>query len=387
MNFDFVSNFGAMGWGVLGYVVPFLFVLTIVVFFHELGHFLIARWCGVKVLTFSIGFGRELAGFNDRHGTRWKISAIPLGGYVKFFGDENAASVPDQAAIEQMTEAERKVSFVHQKVGPRAAIVVAGPLANFLLAIVIFAGLFMIYGKQSTAARVDSVQPESAAAAAGFQSGDLVLTIDGRAVESFSDMQRIVSTSAGETLTIVVERGGSQVTLKAMPALKEVKDSFGNVHRIGVLGISRSLAPDDVKFQPVPPLKAVGLGVQETWFVIEQTMSYIGRVVVGRQSADQLGGPIRIAQVSGQVASAGFSALMHLAAVLSVSIGLLNLFPVPLLDGGHLLFYGIEALRGRPLSERAQEMGFRIGLAIVVMLMIFATFNDIVHIASQWTAS
>jgi regulator of sigma E protease len=185
----------------------------------------------------------------------------------------------------------------------------------------------------------------------------------------------------------VVERGGSQVTLKAMPALKEVKDSFGNVHRIGVLGISRSLAPDDVKFQPVPPLKAVGLGVQETWFVIEQTMSYIGRVVVGRQSADQLGGPIRIAQVSGQVASAGFSALMHLAAVLSVSIGLLNLFPVPLLDGGHLLFYGIEALRGRPLSERAQEMGFRIGLAIVVMLMIFATFNDIVHIASQWTAS
>jgi regulator of sigma E protease len=387
MNFDFVSNFGAMGWGVLGYVVPFLFVLTIVVFFHELGHFLIARWCGVKVLTFSIGFGRELAGFNDRHGTRWKISAIPLGGYVKFFGDENAASVPDQAAIEQMTEAERKVSFVHQKVGPRAAIVVAGPLANFLLAIVIFAGLFMIYGKQSTAARVDSVQPESAAAAAGFQSGDLVLTIDGRAVDSFSDMQRIVSTSAGETLTIVVERGGSQVTLKAMPALKEVKDSFGNVHRIGVLGISRSLAPDDVKFQPVPPLKAVGLGVQETWFVIEQTMSYIGRVVAGRQSADQLGGPIRIAQVSGQVASAGFSALMHLAAVLSVSIGLLNLFPVPLLDGGHLLFYGIEALRGRPLSDRAQEMGFRIGLAIVVMLMIFATFNDIVHIASQWTAS
>jgi regulator of sigma E protease len=387
MNFDFMSNFGAMGWGILGYVVPFLFVLTIVVFFHELGHFLIARWCGVKVLTFSIGFGRELVGFDDRYGTRWKISAIPLGGYVKFFGDENAASVPDQAALEQMTEAERRVSFVHQNVARRAAIVVAGPLANFLLAIVIFAGLFMIYGKQSTAARVDSVQPDSAAAAAGFQPSDLVLTIDGRAVESFSDMQRIVSTSAGETLTIVVERGGSLVTLKAMPALKEVKDSFGNVHRIGVLGISRSLAPDDVKFQPVPPLKAIGLGVQETWFVIDQTMSYIGRVVAGRQSADQLGGPIRIAQVSGQVASAGFSALMHLAAVLSVSIGLLNLFPVPLLDGGHLLFYAIEAVRGRPLSDRAQEMGFRIGLAIVVMLMIFATFNDIVHIASQWTAS
>jgi regulator of sigma E protease len=387
MSFNFLSNFGALGWGVLGYVIPFLFVLTIVVFFHELGHFLVARWCGVKVITFSIGFGPELFGFNDRHGTRWKLAAIPLGGYVKFFGDENAASVPDQAALATMTDTERKVSFVHQKVAPRAAIVVAGPLANFLLAIVIFAGLFMLFGKQSTAARVDAIQADSAAAAAGFQAGDLVLSIDGRTIDSFSDMQRIVSINAGETLTIVVERGEAQITLKAVPALKEVKDSLGNTNRIGVLGISRSLAPDDVKFQPVGPLRAVGLGVQETWFVIDQTLTYIGRVVVGRQAADQLGGPIRIAQVSGQVASLGFSALMHLAAVLSVSIGLLNLFPVPLLDGGHLLFYAIEATRGRPLSERAQEMGFRIGLAMVVMLMIFATYNDIVHLVAQWAAS
>ena len=387
MSFSFLSNFGAVGWGVLGYVIPFLFVLTIVVFFHELGHFVVARWCGVKVLTFSIGFGRELLGFNDRHATRWKISAIPLGGYVKFFGDDNAASVPDQSALSSMTEAERQVSFVHQNVAKRSAIVVAGPLANFLLAVAIFASLFMIYGKQSTAARVDTIQAGSAAEAAGFKPGDLVLAINGRPVESFSDMQRFVSTSAGETLSILVERGGEQLTLKAMPALKEVKDSFGNVHRIGVLGISRSLAPDDLKHQPVGPLKALGLGGQETWFVIERTLSYIGGVFSGREAADQLGGPIRIAQVSGQVASAGFPALMHLAAVLSVSIGLLNLFPVPLLDGGHLLFYAIEAVRGRPLSERAQEMGFRIGLAIVVMLMIFATFNDIVHIASQWTAS
>jgi regulator of sigma E protease len=387
MSFDFMSGISAIGGGILGYIVPFLFVLTIVVFFHELGHFLIARLCGVKVLTFSIGFGPELLGFNDRHGTRWKVSAIPLGGYVKFFGDENAASVPDQAAISNMTQAEREVSFVHQSVGERAAVVVAGPLANFVLAIAIFAGLFMFFGKQSTLARVDAIQPESAAAAAGFQPGDVVLSIDGRAIESFAEMQRIVSTSAGETLTLVVDRGGQQVTLKAVPALKEVKDSFGNVHRMGVLGISRSLAPDDVKFEPVGPLKAVTLGFQETWFVIDRTMSYLGGVIAGREAADQLGGPIRIAQVSGQVATAGFSALMHLAAVLSVSIGLLNLFPVPLLDGGHLLFYAIEAVRGRPLSDRAQEYGFRIGLAIVVMLMIFATFNDIVHIAAQWTAS
>jgi regulator of sigma E protease len=387
MSFDFMSSIGALGGGILGYIVPFLFVLTIVVFFHELGHFLVARWCGVKVLTFSIGFGPELFGFNDRHGTRWKLSAIPLGGYVKFFGDENAASVPDQAAISQMTEEERRVSFVHQSVGKRAAIVVAGPLANFVLAIMIFAGLFMIYGKQNTLARVDTIQPESAAAAAGFQPGDIVLSINGRPIESFAEMQRIVSTSASEPLTVVVDRGGQKVTLKAVPALKEVKDNFGNVHRIGVLGISRSLAPDDVKFEPVNPIRAVGLGAKETWFVIERTMSYLGGVIAGREAADQLGGPIRIAQVSGQVATAGFSALMHLAAVLSVSIGLLNLFPVPLLDGGHLLFYAIEAIRGRPLSERTQEYGFRIGLAIVVMLMIFATFNDIVHIASQWTAS
>ena len=208
MGSSFMSSVSTLSWGVVGYLIPFLFVLTVVVFFHELGHFLVARWNGVRVLVFSIGFGPELFGFNDRHGTRWKLSAIPLGGYVKFFGDENAASVPDHEAAAAMNSAERKQSFVHQPIGPRAAIVAAGPLANFILAIAIFASLFMLFGKQSTAARVESVQPESAAAAAGFQPGDLVLSIDGRPIESFSEMQRIVSTSAGETLTIEVDRGG-----------------------------------------------------------------------------------------------------------------------------------------------------------------------------------
>jgi regulator of sigma E protease len=387
MSFNFLSGINALGSGVLGVLIPFLFVLTLVVFFHELGHFLVARWAGVRVLVFSIGFGPELFGFNDRHGTRWKVSAVPLGGYVKFFGDDNAASVPDQAAIAAMSEEERRISFVHQPVGPRAAIVAAGPFANFVLAIVIFAALFMIFGKPSTSPRVDAVQPGSAAAAAGFQPGDLVLSIDGKAIDSFSDMQQIVSTSAGETLVFEVERGGTRVTLKATPALKEIKDRFGNVIRQGQLGITRSPAPDDTHFQPVGPLKAVELGVQRTWFVVERTLSYIGGVVSGREAADQLGGPIRIAQVSGQVATEGLPSLFSLAAVLSVSIGLLNLFPVPLLDGGHLLFYAIEAVRGKPLSERAQEVGFRIGLAIVVMLMIFATYNDILHLAAQWTAS
>jgi regulator of sigma E protease len=380
---DIMGALGTFGGNLAGYIVPFLFVLTIVVFFHELGHFLVARRCGVKVLTFSIGFGPEILGFFDRYGTRWKISAVPLGGYVKFFGDENPASVPDQETVAQMTEAEKAVSFVHQRVSPRAAVVAAGPIANFILAIAIFAGIFMLYGKQTTSARVDTVQTASAAEAAGFKPGDLVTAIDGGKIDSFADMQRIVSISAGETLTIEVDRGGAHVVLKATPQLKELKDNFGNVHRLGVLGISRSMAPGDIKTQKLSPPQALLAGVQETWFVVDRTLSYIGGVVVGREAADELGGPIRIAQVSGQVASAGFVALIHLTAVLSVSIGLLNLFPIPLLDGGHLLFYAIEAIRGRPLSERAQEVGFRIGLAIVVVLMLFATFNDILHLATS----
>jgi regulator of sigma E protease len=383
MSFDFLGGMSAFGGGLIGYVVPFLFVLTIVVFFHELGHFLIARLCGIKVITFSIGFGPEIVGFNDRYGTRWKISAVPLGGYVKFFGDDNAASVPDRDAASGMTEAEKNDSFQFKPVGSRAAVVAAGPIANFILAIAIFAIVFMIVGKQTTTARVDAIQPNSAAQAAGFQPGDLVTSINGNPIANFSEMQRIVSISAGEPIRVEVERGGVPVTLNATPELKELKDNFGNVHRLGVLGISRSMAPGDIKTEKAGPLQAVVMGVQETWFVVDRTISYIGGVFTGRESADQLGGPIRIAQVSGQVATAGFTALIHLTAVLSVSIGLLNLFPIPLLDGGHLLFYGIEAARGRPLSERAQEVGFRIGLAIVVVLMIFATFNDILHLAAS----
>ena len=383
MESYFLSHVHALGGGLVGYVIPFVFVLSLVVFFHELGHFLVARWCGVRIMVFSIGFGPEIVGFDDRYGTRWKISAIPLGGFVKFFGDDNAASVPDTARIAAMDAQERAQSFAFQPVYKRAAIVVAGPLANFILAIVIFAGVFMLYGKQTMSARVDSVLPDSAAAAAGFKPGDLVVAIDGRPIDNFAEMQRIVSASAGETLTITVDRGGVQQVLKATPALKEVKDNFGNVQRIGVLGISRSMAPEDLKLHPVSPPQAVWMSVQETWSVIDRTLGYIGGVIVGREAANQLGGPIRIAQMSGQVASFGFVPLIQLAAVLSVSIGLLNLFPIPLLDGGHLLFYTIEALRGRPLSERAQEVGFRIGLAIVLMLMIFATFNDIVHLTTS----
>jgi regulator of sigma E protease len=373
-----LSNFGAFGSSFLSYAIPFLFVLTIVVFFHELGHFWVARRCGVKIDAFSIGFGPELFGFYDRHGTRWKIAAMPLGGYVRFYGDDSAASTPDQVALEKMSEAERKVSFFYKPVAQRAAIVAAGPIANFILAVAIFAGIFMFYGKQASPARVNTVFPESAAAEAGFKTGDLVLSINGKKIETFADMQRIVSINPGETLEFAIERDGREIMLKATPKLDEHKDRFGNVLRIGRLGITGLMDPPVT----VGPLTALSMGAAETWFVVDRTFSYIGGIIAGRESADQLGGPLRIAQVSGQVASVSFAALMHLIAVLSVSIGLLNLFPVPLLDGGHLLFYAVEAVRGRPLSEKAQEMGFRIGLALVIMLMIFATWNDIIHLAS-----
>lgn len=374
----FLANFGAFGSSFLSYAIPFLFVLTIVVFFHELGHFWVARRCGVKIDAFSIGFGPELFGFYDRHGTRWKVAAIPLGGYVRFYGDDSAASTPDQATLDQMSDEQRRVSFYYKPVVQRAAIVAAGPIANFVLAILIFAGIFMFYGKQASPARVNTVFPNSAASEAGFQKGDLVLTIAGKKIDTFTDMQRIVSINPGETLDFGIDRGGKEITLKATPKLDEHKDRFGNVLRIGRLGITGLMDPPVT----VGPFAALSLGAQETWFVVDRTFSYIGGIIVGRESADQLGGPLRIAQVSGQVASIGFAALMHLTAVLSVSIGLLNLFPVPLLDGGHLLFYAVEALRGRPLSEKAQEFGFRIGLALVIMLMIFATWNDIIHLAS-----
>jgi len=302
---------------------------------------------------------------------------------VKFFGDDSEASTPSSEALSSMTEEERGGSFHHKKVGPRAAIVAAGPIANFILAIVIFTGLFTFFGKPSTTARVDKIEAGSAAEAAGFQVGDVVTAINGTKIGSFSDMQRMVGTRAGEQLAFTVDRGGSALQLQGKPELREVKDAFGNVHRLGVLGITRATSPGDVTTERVDPATALWLGVKETWFVVDRTLAYIGGVFTGREAADQVGGPLRIAQISGQVATIGLAALVHLAAVLSISIGLLNLFPVPLLDGGHLLFYAVEAVRGRPLSDRAQEMGFRIGLGLVLMLMVFATYNDILHLAAS----
>ncbi|MGI9402797.1 MAG: RIP metalloprotease RseP [Rhizobiaceae bacterium] len=368
------------GAGLFGYIIPFLIVLTIVVFFHELGHFLVARWNGVRVEAFSVGFGPELWGRTDKSGTRWKISAIPLGGYVKFFGDANEASAPDMAKAAEMSEAERSESFVHKRVGQRAAIVAAGPIANFILAIVIFSITFMFIGRAVTDPVVASVTENSPAQAAGFEAGDVVVSINGEKTGSFTDIPRIVAPNPGRELEVIVRRDGMEKQLFVTPRLEKREDRFGNKQEIGFIGIANDSTTANFRIVKYGPVEAVAAGVGETWFIIERTMGYLRDIITGFQSADQLGGPIRIAKVSGDVATLGVGALMNLAAVLSVSIGLLNLFPIPMLDGGHLVFYAIEAIRGRPLSENAQEISFRIGLALVLMLMVFATWNDLTQL-------
>ncbi|MGA9604824.1 MAG: RIP metalloprotease RseP [Methyloceanibacter sp.] len=377
---DTIVKLSGFGDTLLGYLLPFLFVLTVVVFVHELGHFLVARWCGVGIKAFSIGFGPEIVGFTDRHDTRWKISWIPLGGYVKFIDDENVASAGGRRTLDQLTPEERARSFQGKSLAQRAAVVAAGPIANFLLAIVIFTAIFGIFGERITAAKVDIVNPGSAAERAGFLPGDRVVSIDGTAIETFGEMQRIVAMSPDQPLHFVVDRGGKTVDITVTPELKTITDRFGNEMRMGLLGIQRTAAPEEWTLKRHDPVTAFVMAVKETYFVVSRSLGYLYDVVTGRESADQLGGPIRIAQVSGQVATAGFLALLNLCAIISVSIGLINLFPIPMLDGGHLLFYGIEALRGRPLSEGTQEVGFRIGLAFVLMLMIFATWNDLIHL-------
>jgi len=366
--------------GFLIYILAFLSVLTVVVFFHELGHFLVARLCGVRVETFSIGFGREIWGRYDAHGTRWKLGWLPLGGYVKFWGDESAASTPDQSQLSHMSDEDRRISFHHKPVSNRLAIVAAGPVSNFILGVLIFASLLFIYGRSTIPAKVDSVQPGSAAEQAGFQHGDIILKVDDENIESFSDVQRRVMLSAGETLHMLISRDGRELTLEVVPRVDEFTDAFGNVQRRGLIGIVRANNPEDQITESVGPLKALALGTQEVYFIIDQTFVYLGRMITGKESAEQLGGPLRIAQMSGQVAQVSLPALIHLMGVLSVSIGLLNLFPVPMLDGGHILFYGIEAVMRRPVSARVLDFSYRIGFAAITTLIVFVTWNDLVNL-------
>ncbi len=377
---EFLSEFTLFGFPVLGYILPFLIVLTIVVFFHELGHYLVARWNGVDIEAFAVGFGPELIGFTDKHGTRWKFCAVPLGGYVKFLGDANAASKPDFEKLDQMSDEEKSGSYEHKSVGQRAAVAAAGPFANFILAIIIFAGSFYFVGRYVSDPVVSEVVENSAAAEAGFQRGDIIVKVDGSEVSSFSDIPRLVGPNHGIEMLITVERAGKLLDIPVTPKRTERTDRFGNVTYSGVIGIASKAEEANVRLKEYGALEAVGAGVGETYFIIKRTLQYLGAIVVGRESADQLGGPIRIAKVSGEVATLGFVALINLTAILSVSIGLLNLFPIPMLDGGHLVFYAIEAIKGKPLSENSQEIGFRIGMGLVLSLMVFATWNDITQI-------
>ncbi len=374
---ELFSDISQMTSWISSYLLPFLFVLTIVVFFHELGHYLVARWNDVDVSEFSVGFGPELFGFNDRNGTRWKLSAIPLGGYVKFMGDANAASQPDHDQLKNMSNDEKAGSFEHKRVGQRAAVVAAGPIANFILAILIFTATFYINGRYVLDPLVGEVVSEGAAEDAGILPGDMIKKIDGVEIESFSDIPRVVGANPDQPLSFEVDRGGELLVFEITPRTKVREDRFGNVIRTGMIGIVSSRENANLHLKTYNLIEAAQAGAGETWFIISRTMGYLGNIITGREAADQLGGPIRIAKVSGDVATLGITALINLAAVLSVSIGLLNLFPIPMLDGGHLVFYAFEVFRGKPASEKAQEIAFRIGLALVLMLMVFTTWNDV----------
>ena len=356
---------------VVNYAVPFLIILSVVVFVHEYGHYWVARRNGVRDEVFSIGFGREPFGFNDRHGTRWKFSLIPLGGYVKMLGDADATS-----ALPDAETAWQQESFPAKRVGQRMAIVFAGPAANFLFAILVLSVLFVASGRPFTPAVVGEVQPESPAAPAGLAPGDRIAAVDGQVIDSFESLQAAVRDQAEVPLEFTVERDGGEFTVTVVPTLREIEDRFGNVHRVGLVGISRT----GVEFRRSNPAYAVFEATAETGRMIGTTLHALGEMVVGTRGTDELGGPLRIAQMSGTIAKDGLVPAIWFTAILSINLGLINLFPIPTLDGGHLVLYSIEAVRGRPLGERSQEMAFRVGLAMVLTLMVFATWNDLVQL-------
>jgi regulator of sigma E protease len=362
---QFVTGFGTS-------VLPFLVILTVLVFVHELGHFLVARRNGVRVEVFSVGFGPELFGWTDRKGTRWRLSLLPLGGYVRMMGDGDVASVTKGP----VADSERQYSLFAKPVGQRAAISVAGPLANFLFAIVVLALLFATAGRPFTPPTADQVVDDGAAATAGIKAGDRFLTVDGRPVERFEELQRIVQESPGRPLSVEIRRDEQVIAMSVTPKSSEITDRFGNTRVVGLLGV-RSLK---VETRRDGPVLAVWHALTETWNLTIGTLKALGQIIAGTRGSDELGGPLRIAQMSGEVAQGGIVATLWFMAILSINLGLINLLPVPVLDGGQLVFYAAEALRGRPLGDKAQEWAAMVGLALVLALMVFATWNDLVHL-------
>jgi regulator of sigma E protease len=357
------------------YTLPFLAILGIVVFVHEFGHYWVARRCGNKIEVFSIGFGGEIFGWTDKAGTRWKVCWLPLGGYVKMFGDGSPASTPG-ATVHDMTAAEKKIAFYHQHVDRRMAVVVAGPLTNYLFAIVILTLLFMISGQPFTVPQVASLTENGAAARAGIKPGDLIVAIDGSSVDRFEDIKRIIALNAGTPVDVDVMRDKKKISFTMTPEIVTVTDVLGGEHKIGRIGI----ASDKLEYKIQPPLEAAHQAVLEAWNLSADTLKAIGQMLIGLRGTEEIGGPLRIAEMSGHVATEGVATLVRFMAIISINLGLINLFPVPLLDGGHLIFYIAERFRGQPLSERIQGVGAQIGLCMVLSLMVFATWNDLVHL-------
>ena len=359
------------------YAVPaFIAVLTVIVFVHEMGHYLVARWCGIAIQTFSLGFGPEIVGFNDRHGTRWKISVIPLGGFVRFVGDMNAASMPDPELVAALPEAEQKRLFVNKNVWQRIAVVVAGPASNVIFTFVVLYGLLLGYGQYTIPPIVGDISWGGVAMQSGLLPGDKIVAVDGFGVRGFEDFQRLISTAPGRPVTIVLDRDGVNRTIVLTPQIADDTDRFGNAHRIGRIGVTRNVEQSDITLYRPNPIEAVAMTGDQIHFIVDRTVAFLGDFFVGRGDPEQLGGPVKVAKVSGEVATLGVVALINLAALLSLNIGIFNLLPVPVLDGGHLMYYIIEAIRRRPLSPKAQEWGYRVGFAIVGTLMIFTLLND-----------
>ena len=358
--------------GFLWTIVSFLLVIGPLIFVHELGHYLVGRWCGVKEETFSIGFGREIAGWTDRRGTRWKLAWLPLGGYVKFAGDMNPASQPSPEWLSLPAE-ERAETFQAKPVWQRFLVVLAGPMTNFLAAILILTGFNVAYGVPETPPVIGVVDKASGAAEAGLRPGDRILTIDGRRIDRFEDITPVVVLTTGGPLSLEVERGGRIFAASVRPRILVERDRFGNEIRRPVLGV----LPGDQVLTPVSPLGALAASVRQCWVVVETTVKGLAQIVTGRRSVKEMGGPLKIAKFSGEQASMGLLAFLWFIAVISINLGFINLLPIPMLDGGHLFFYGIEAVRRKPLRPEAQEWAFRTGLAALLALVILVTFNDL----------
>jgi len=365
------------------YVLGFPLLLGPLVTIHELGHYLVGRWFGVHAEAFSVGFGREIWGFTDKRGTRWKLSALPLGGYVRFKGDMNPASIPDPDAAEQASAEERAGSFHHAALWKRALIVFAGPATNILLTLAIFAGFFTLYGKpvpgdaaeQLTVAEFAEISP---ARAAGIEVGDRIVAIEGERMEDFRDVQDSIMLYPGRTLDVTVERDGAERIFEVPVRSVEMEDRFGNVSKVGLIGIASGAASFD--FEPQGPIAALGLAVDHSLGIVDMMVTGIGQIFTGERSVQELGGPVKIAKFSGEQLSLGAMAFINFAALISLNLAFINLLPIPALDGGHLAFYAAEAVRRKPVGPRGTEVAYRAGVALVLMLMVFVTINDLVSL-------